>query len=142
MEKKKRSAGKWIAKNKRWAIYFRDGMSCVYCNKNITDDGVKLSLDHIVAWSKMSHNGQPDNRHTNLVTCCMDCNMAKDTLNMDQWLLKLQIREECSDEHIQTVKNRIFTAISGKDSRKRKENTLHTLGYWAKSQEFLSNINQ
>lgn len=61
----------WIRREKRLAIYLRDGLACVYCGSSI-EDGVKLTLDHIVPHSKRGNN-----KPTNLVTCCHKCNSSR-----------------------------------------------------------------
>jgi 5-methylcytosine-specific restriction endonuclease McrA len=61
----------WISQHKRLAIYLRDGLSCCYCNET-TEQGAKLTLDHLVPYSQGGSN-----RETNLVTCCLRCNSAR-----------------------------------------------------------------
>ena len=63
----------------RLAIYLRDGLACVYCGQAV-DDGAKLTLDHLKAYSKGgSHNA------TNLVTCCAICNSRRGTRTLKAW---------------------------------------------------------
>lgn len=62
---------KWIRREKRLAIYLRDGMACVYCGATI-EDGAQLSLDHVVPYSQSGSN-----ESGNLVTCCRTCNSAR-----------------------------------------------------------------
>lgn len=58
----------WIRKNKRVAIYLRDGLCCVYCGAY--GGAVGLTLDHL--------NGRDaGNEATNLVTCCRECNLGR-----------------------------------------------------------------
>lgn len=71
-----RSNGKWqgmnwIRQSKRLAIYLRDGLSCMYCGESI-EDGVKLTLDHVVPHSKGGSNHE-----NNLITCCEKCNKSR-----------------------------------------------------------------
>ena len=61
----------WIRKEKRLAIYMRDGLACAYCGSSI-EDGYQLTLDHLVPYS---HGGS--NKETNLVTCCSKCNSSR-----------------------------------------------------------------
>lgn len=69
---KKRTQGmNWIRKEKRLAIYLRDGMACAYCGSAI-EDGIQLTLDHLTPYS-LGGSNQP----TNLVTCCMKCNSSR-----------------------------------------------------------------
>lgn len=74
---------KWIRKDKRLAIYLRDGMACAYCGK-ASEDGVGLSLDHLVC---NSHGG--GNHEGNLVTCCISCNSKRRDMLLDDWLVKI-----------------------------------------------------
>lgn len=62
----------WIRPEKRLAIYLRDGMACCWCGASIENDGVKLTLDHLMPYSKGGTHG-----HTNLVTCCGRCNSSR-----------------------------------------------------------------
>ena len=59
----------WIRRERRLAIYLRDGMACVYCGASLEDEGTVLSLDHI---TPVSHGGR--NCSGNLVTACTRCN--------------------------------------------------------------------
>jgi 5-methylcytosine-specific restriction endonuclease McrA len=62
----------WIRREKRRAIYNRDGRACVYCGR--THD---LSLDHVVP---TEHGGT--NEATNLVTACRRCNARKGSMDL------------------------------------------------------------
>lgn len=61
----------WIRKEKRLALYLRDGLACCYCGASV-EDGTQLTLDHVTPHSKGGSN-----EHTNLVTCCHRCNSAR-----------------------------------------------------------------
>ncbi len=69
--KQKNQGMNWIRPVKRLAIYLRDGMACAYCNNGI-EEGAKLTLDHVVPYSKGGSN-----KETNLVTCCHQCNSSR-----------------------------------------------------------------
>jgi len=72
VDRKKRNQGmNWIRREKRLAIYIRDGLACCYCGEGV-EDGAKLTLDHL---TPHSHGGS--NRQTNLVTCCHRCNSSR-----------------------------------------------------------------
>lgn len=133
---KVRSAGKWIAKNKRWAIYFRDQCTCVYCGKGLSD-GAVLSLDHIEAWSKGNKKGKANNQHTNLVTCCLTCNSRKSDKSMRAWYKQLR-GEGYNEDAIKEVKKKVAKARRGNESRKRAEDTLWTSGLMQKAINFNS----
>lgn len=61
----------WIGRQRRLAIYLRDGLACVYCGASI-EDGAQLTLDHL-----RTHVDGGGNESTNLVTCCKTCNSSR-----------------------------------------------------------------
>lgn len=61
----------WIRKEKRLAIYLRDGLACCYCGEGV-EDGAKLTLDHL-----LPHSQGGSNREHNLVTACHRCNSSR-----------------------------------------------------------------
>lgn len=66
----------WIRKEKRLAIYLRDGMACCYCDRGIEDE-VRLTLDHVTPYIKGGSNDE-----SNLVTSCHQCNSSRGTRPM------------------------------------------------------------
>lgn len=60
----------WIRQDLRLAIYLRDNHTCVFCLR--TRDQCRMTLDHVVPRSQGGSNDS-----YNLVTACLDCNMAK-----------------------------------------------------------------
>ena len=69
--------GSWIRSSKRWAIYARDGIACVYCGAGYTGPA-SLTLDHVVC----RVNGG-NNHESNLVTACNDCNATRKDMALD-----------------------------------------------------------
>lgn len=65
----------WISKEKRVAVYLRDGCRCVYCGSQ-----AKLTLDHV----KPKAMGGRDLLH-NLVTACQPCNASKKDMSLRSW---------------------------------------------------------
>ena len=63
----------WIRKEKRIAIYNRDGNICLYCGSNNN-----LSLDHIIPRSKGGSNDT-----SNLITCCIACNSSRQEMDIN-----------------------------------------------------------
>ena len=63
----------WIRKEKRLAIYLRDGLACCYCGEGV-EDGAKLTLDHLTP-----HCEGGSNHETNLCTACHRCNSSRGT---------------------------------------------------------------
>ena len=72
---------KWIRRDKRLAIYLRDGMACAYCGA-VFEDGVGLSLDHLICSSKGGSN-----KASNLVTSCISCNSRRRDMPLEDWLI-------------------------------------------------------
>jgi len=61
----------WIRREKRLAIYLRDGMACCYCGEGV-ENGAQLTLDHLTPASRGGSNAA-----SNLVTACKRCNSAR-----------------------------------------------------------------
>lgn len=75
---KRRGAGgnggngsKWLRREKRLAIYLRDGLACAWCGAS-AEEGASLGLDHLTC----RVNGG-SNEATNLVTACSRCNTSR-----------------------------------------------------------------
>lgn len=75
-----KNGSKWITRQKRLAIYLRDGMSCAYCHKGL-EDGITLSLDHIIP-----RNFGGDNKSNNLVTACKSCNEIRQDRDLGDFI--------------------------------------------------------
>lgn len=80
------SGSGWIRKDKRLAIYLRDGCACAYCGLAV-EDGAELTLDHVLACELGGTN-----EATNLVTACLSCNSAKRDLTIRAWFRVLRDR--------------------------------------------------
>ena len=61
------NGAKWIRRDKRLAIYARDGFRCAYCGSSH-----KLNLDHLKPRSKGGNH-----RAKNLITACQRCNLRR-----------------------------------------------------------------
>lgn len=70
----------WIRREKRLAIYLRDGLACIYCGSGVKD-GVKLTLDHVKTWKSGGSNSEK-----NLVTCCYSCNSIRGAKSLEEFL--------------------------------------------------------
>ena len=65
----------WIRREKRLAIYLRDGFQCQYCGRDLKDaPSAEVGLDHLVCSSAGG-----DNTEANLVTACRACNSQRGT---------------------------------------------------------------
>jgi hypothetical protein len=60
----------WTSKNRRPAIFRRDGHRCFYCLRRLLRH--KRVLDHVIPRARIGQHS-----YRNLVACCSDCNMAK-----------------------------------------------------------------
>ena len=80
MATKSWQGSKWIRRERRLAIYLRDGMACVYCGDSV-EDGAQLTLDHIVCRCKGGDNGS-----TNLVTSCDRCNSRRGNRSVSKFV--------------------------------------------------------
>jgi 5-methylcytosine-specific restriction endonuclease McrA len=70
---KAQASGCWIRKEKRLAIYIRDGFTCAYCGLNLNESAPQdVTLDHLTPRSQGGSNDA-----TNLVTACRCCNSAR-----------------------------------------------------------------
>jgi 5-methylcytosine-specific restriction endonuclease McrA len=72
-----KNGSNWIRRAKRLRIYARDRYRCVWCSAHVTPgwDG-NATLDHFLA----RHAGG-SNHETNLLTCCLTCNSARQELS-------------------------------------------------------------
>lgn len=62
---------KWITRERRLAIYVRDGLACVYCAEGI-EDGTVLTLDHVIPFGQGGST-----KSVNLLTACRRCNSSR-----------------------------------------------------------------
>lgn len=77
-------SSKWIRREKRIAIYIRDGFRCMYCGEDLRDaKPQQMGLDHIEPQSqckkrgKLTRAGKSMNHESNLVTACVTCNGSR-----------------------------------------------------------------
>lgn len=75
-----KSGMNWITKNKRLAIYLRDGMCCAYCG-SVIEDGITLTLDHLTPRSQGGNNDE-----ANLITCCHKCNSTRGDRELSEFV--------------------------------------------------------
>jgi hypothetical protein len=60
-----------IPEGLRFKVLRRDGFACVYCGRGHAE-GVRLQIDHVVAWSRGGRTG-----FENLRTSCAECTRGK-----------------------------------------------------------------
>lgn len=70
---------KWLSRERRLALYTRDGLACVYCGAAV-EDGAQLSLDHVIP-----HCQGGDNKSTNLLTSCKRCNSSRGARSVEDF---------------------------------------------------------
>lgn len=76
----------WIRKERRLAIYLRDGMACCWCGLTI-EDGIRLTLDHAIPRSRGGSN-----ESTNLFTACIGCNGQRKHYSIAVFARQMQTR--------------------------------------------------
>lgn len=72
---------KWITKERRFAIYLRDGFGCAYCGRDLRDARpAEITLDHLdtrADLDKRRSAGLPLHPTNRLVTACLKCNSGR-----------------------------------------------------------------
>lgn len=102
----KYQGSKWISRERRLAIYMRDGLSCCYCGHSL-EDGAFLTLDHVHAQA----NGGT-NKSENLITACRQCNGSKGSRSVENFVVAVaeylnhSIKPEEILAHIQSCLDR------------------------------------
>jgi hypothetical protein len=96
-------AGHWITEARRWAIWARDGLACVYCGVSL-EEGARLTLDHV---RPRSHGGS--HASTNLVTACVHCNSVRAATSIQVFCEHLRSLAVPS-EVIETIPDRVLKA--------------------------------
>jgi 5-methylcytosine-specific restriction endonuclease McrA len=85
MARKRNQGSNWIRREKRLAIYLRDGLCCVYCAEEFEVSAQGLTLDHVVPCELGGNNSEG-----NLVTCCLSCNSSKQAKTTREWFQALR----------------------------------------------------
>ena len=76
---------KHIPKSLRRSVIERDGLHCVFCDEDLTDQ--EIHLDHIIPESQ----GGPTS-YNNLQVTCRKCNLAKGVLTESEFTNRLRTR--------------------------------------------------
>jgi hypothetical protein len=104
----------WLRKEKRLAIYLRDGLACCYCGEAV-EDGAKLTLDHLTP-----HSAGGTNDATNLVTACHRCNSSRGNRPVETFAaavatyLNHDVRAEAILAHIEQTRTRSLDVAAAK----------------------------
>lgn len=81
---KKMNGGSWITSAKRLAINLRDGMTCIYCLRDLHGaDPRDVTLDHLVCRVDGGTNDA-----SNLITACRSCNSKRQDLPLSPFASK------------------------------------------------------
>lgn len=84
---KKMNGGAWIRREKRFAIYLRDGFRCGYCKTDLrTANRFDINLDHIICRGEKGSTNEP----TNLITSCRSCNSKRQDKKFEYFATKGQ----------------------------------------------------
>jgi 5-methylcytosine-specific restriction endonuclease McrA len=75
----------FVRKEKRIALYLRDGLACCYCGAGL-EDGITLTLDHL---TPRSLTATADNTATNLITACEKCNKSRGNRDWREFAAKV-----------------------------------------------------
>lgn len=75
----KYQGSKWLTRERRLAIYLRDGLACCYCGATV-EDGAMLTLDHLVP-----HCQGGSNKSDNLITSCRRCNSSRGARSVSEF---------------------------------------------------------
>jgi hypothetical protein len=80
-ERKGWNGSSWIRKEKRLAIYLRDGFECNYCGTDLHDAKPEdINLDHITPRCEGGSNHE-----SNLITACKKCNSGRGAKPVKQY---------------------------------------------------------
>jgi hypothetical protein len=97
---------KWLTRERRLAIYLRDGLACAYCGATM-EDGALLTLDHLTP-----HCQGGSNASENLMTACRRCNSSRADRTVEAFAetvaayLNHGITGSMIMEHIESCQNR------------------------------------
>lgn len=104
----------WLRAKRRWALYFRDRLTCVFCGVTLTEllsdpeSANFLTVDHIRA---RVHGG--DNDDSNLVACCYACNNGKSTLTVTRFCRENGFKASTVRNRIHARTRRSLTRFEG-----------------------------
>ena len=104
----------WIRREKRLAIYMRDGMTCVYCGTSAKDLDSPLALDHI-----KPHSQGGTNDASNLVTSCRPCNSIRGIASVKTHITNIARSKGHNaldiEKHIQDTRHKMVNVTLAKD---------------------------
>lgn len=108
-----RQGAKWIRRERRLALYIRDGLACVYCGDGI-EDGATLTLDHCKPNAQGGCNG-----NANLVTACKRCNERRGTRPVAEFARAVadycDVHVAAIERHVRNCRRRAVDVQQAKD---------------------------
>jgi len=79
----------WIRKERRLAIYIRDGFSCCYCGSDLRNVvPAAMGLDHLEDLVNGGGHKGGNHKSTNLVTVCRSCNSSRQDTEYTEFAAK------------------------------------------------------
>lgn len=93
MASRHHNGGSWITRQRRLALYIRDGFECAYCGRDMRRDAPSnVTLDHLLSrdeYAALSTTVQARfgsvNASANLVTACKPCNSSRGNTPWEQY---------------------------------------------------------
>ena len=87
----------WIRKERRLAVmrrdatvklgvFARDGLACCWCGAGVEDEGVRLTLDHLVPYAD---GGGSEN--SNVFSACLRCNSSRGKRSIEDFAVAVAI---------------------------------------------------
>jgi len=76
-----RKSARQITQGVNWVVFKRDHYRCRYCGKQGGDNGLVLTVDHLVLWEHMGPSIE-----ANLLTACKKCNKVRGNVLYEDWL--------------------------------------------------------
>lgn len=129
----KYQGSKWIRRERRLAIYIRDGFACAYCGATL-EDGATLTLDHIIP-----HSNGGSTQSDNLITACRKCNSARGDRNVLEFCqavadyLDHDLTADQIEDHIYQCLDRPVNIAQARQIIQRRNSWLEALSTASKS---------
>lgn len=76
-----RKSARQVTQGVNWAVFKRDHYRCRYCGKQGGENGLVLTVDHLVLWEHMGPSIE-----ANLLTACKKCNKVRGNILYEDWL--------------------------------------------------------
>lgn len=114
-----------VGKRLRFEVFKRDGFRCFYCGASPLANTltVKLHADHVEPKSK---GGEDD--AANLVTACVDCNLGKSDIRLDEKRLRSGFASDEEREHAEQIRE--FLAVQREIAAAKRDAEAIVLEHW------------